>query len=503
MKNNILSIPSLSYWSDSVKLDNYSKLQEDKSFDVAVVGGGITGITTAYFLKNEGMSVALIDAGKILNGTSAHTTAKITSQHSLIYDKIKRKFGHEMSEIYANANETAIKEISNLVSKLNIDCDFSWQPAFTYIQDEKNIQKLYDEVEAAKNCGIMASFEEKLDIPINIKGAVKFENQAQFHPLKYLKALVEKIQSDSCEIYENTRVMDIQDEGDFKALLTNTPYKIKASKVVICSHFPCYDGLGMYFTRIYPERSYIIAAKIKEKFPEGMYINIENPTRSMRACKSKDMNLVLFGGENHKTGQSENTLSHYENLAGFANDIYSVEEFCYRWSAQDYTTMDEIPYIGKHSTGIQNIFVATGFGKWGMTNSMVAALIFKDIFTKGSSHWSKLYDPTRFTPIASAANFIKENTNVAGQFILGKLESLESDIQITIGEGKVVNVKGSKIGVYKDKEGKLHYVNTTCTHLGCELKWNPAEVTWDCPCHGSRFSIDGVILDGPAKEKLE
>jgi glycine/D-amino acid oxidase-like deaminating enzyme/nitrite reductase/ring-hydroxylating ferredoxin subunit len=487
-----------SYWIDSVNIKSYSPLYKDIKVDVAVIGGGMAGISTAYTIKNEGLKVAVLDAGKILNGTTGHTTAKITSQHSLIYDKIKKKMGEEKASIYAKANETAISTIANIVKEKNIDCDFSWQPAYVYTQDEKNIQKIIDEVETAQKCGIQASFVENIPLPFKINAAIKFEKQAQFHPLKYLKVLTEEITQDGSDIFENTKVIGIIEESGSCVLITNTDYKVYASKVVICSHYPCYDGLGLYFTRIYPDRSYIIGARIEEKFPDGMYINTDQPTRSLRSQETNGEQMVLFVGENHKTGQGEDTSSHYKNLIDFARETFTTRDILYRWSTQDYTTMDEVPYIGKLTGGSSNIFVATGFSKWGMTNSVVASIIIKDLIIKGENPWAQVYDPTRFTPIASAKNFVRENIDVASHLISGKLEHIPNDIVISVGEGKVIEINGNRIGAFKDELEILHLVDTTCTHLGCELQWNSAERSWDCPCHGSRFDFDGEVLDGPA-----
>ena len=272
--------------------------------------------------------------------------------------------------------------------------------------------------------------------------------------------------------------------------------------VVIASHYPFYDKKGLYFSRIYQERSYILAVTTKEKYLGGMYINAEQPTRSLRSQAFEKGELILVAGEHHKTGQGESTVNHYENLWDFANQIFTVESAPYRWSTQDCMTMDGVPYVGKLTSHSNSLYIATGFCKWGMTNSTSSAMILRDLIVKGESPWAPVYDPTRFIAPASTMHFIKENLNVAGEMIKGKLENPKKDVDLQPGEGKVVDVKGQRAGAYKDEKGNIFIVDTTCTHMGCELQWNPAERTWDCPCHGSRFSFEGDVVDGPAKKPL-
>jgi Rieske Fe-S protein len=335
-----------------------------------------------------------------------------------------------------------------------------------------------------------------------VKAAVRFDHQAQFHPRKYLLSLAKEIPGAGCHIFEMTRAVDIQEGAPYK-IITDKDIKITAPRVVIASHYPFCNLRGLYAARIYVERSYILAAKVKEEFPQGMFINAENPTRSLRSQKYKNDRLVLFAGEHHKTGQGANTIHHYKNLKDFAQQNYTVEDIPYRWSAQDCMTLDDIPYVGLYTLDTPDLYVATGFGKWGMTNSTVSAMMIKDMIVKGSSPWEPVYSPSRFTPVASAKNFIVENANVAKELIEGKLITVPDELDIQNGEAKVIGIEGKKVGAYRDEEGKLHLVDTTCTHLGCELHWNAAERSWDCPCHGSRFTYDGQIAEGPALHPLK
>jgi Rieske Fe-S protein len=273
--------------------------------------------------------------------------------------------------------------------------------------------------------------------------------------------------------------------------------------VIIATHYPFYDGMGMYATRIFPYRSYALGVKIKDKYPGGMYITAEDPGRSLRLLKSGDEELIMVGGEHHKTGQGEDTINHYINLKNFAYDNFDVQDIPYRWSTQDYTTMDEAPYIGHLTSATPNLYVATGFAKWGMTNSIVSAMIFSNLITKGESPWEDVYNPSRFTVAASAKKFVTENANVAKELIKGKLAPVPDDLDIKPGEGKAIEINGQRVGAYMDEKGHLHLVDPTCTHLGCELQWNSAEKSWDCPCHGSRFDKDGNVLNTPSIHGLK
>jgi glycine/D-amino acid oxidase-like deaminating enzyme/nitrite reductase/ring-hydroxylating ferredoxin subunit len=489
------------FWIVSTPQTEYRSLNDDIEVDIAIIGGGITGVTSAYLLKQEGYKIALLEADRIVQGTTGHTTAKITSQHTLIYDSLKKQIGEEKARQYAEANETAIKEISRLIQEKNIDCNFSWQSAYVYTQQEEYVSQLINEVNAASSLGIKASFLSEIPLPITIKGAMRFDNQAQFHPRKYLLTLAQDIPGNGSYIFEQTKVVDVKEDKPSR-VITASGNKVIAHKVIIASHYPCYEAMGLFFTRIYPERSYILGIKAKEKFPGGMYITAEDPKRSLRAQVANGSELILIAGEHHKTGQGEDTNNHYQKLKDFSEKIFEIEDIPYRWSTQDYTTMDKIPYIGHLTSGTPNIYVATGFNKWGMTNGTTAALILKDLILNGSSPWEDIYDPSRFTPSASAKSFVKENLNVAKHLISGKIMPVPSNMEIPQGEGKIIDLNGQRVGAYRDKKGSLHMVDTTCTHMGCELQWNSAETSWDCPCHGSRFTYEGENVEGPALQKL-
>jgi len=495
--------PPQSYWMASVQKTDYPVLEDDIKVDVAIIGGGITGITSAYFLTKEGAKVAVIEADRILQGTTGHTTAKITSQHELIYSKINKQMGREFAEQYADANETAIRMIEKIANENNIECDFVTQSAYVYTQQDKYIEKIKDEAEFAASIGIKAAYLDEIPLPFPIKAAVRFDKQAQFHPLKFLLPLAKEVTESGGQIFEQSRIVDIEDDYNNYVLITNQGKKVTAEKVIIASHYPCYNKAGLYFTRIYPERSYVVAVKAKESYPGGMYITIEDPGRSLRSQRTDGGEVILVGGEHHKTGQGVDTIKHYEALVDFANEIFTVEDIPYRWSTQDCMTLDGLPYVGHFKSDTPNLYIATGYGKWGMTNSIASAMILKDLIVNGKSPWQDVYNPSRQTIASSAKTFVVENFNVAEKLIEGKISDLPDNTEIKPGEGKIIQVNGQRAGAYRDHQGTLHVVDTTCTHMGCELYWNSAEKSWDCPCHGSRFTYEGDIIEGPAVKPLD
>ncbi|URZ15588.1 FAD-dependent oxidoreductase [Clostridium felsineum] len=492
---------SKSYWLDSTEETNYPTLKNDVTVDVAIIGGGITGITTALLLKDEGLKVAVLEADRIVQGTTGHTTAFVTSQHGVIYNNLIDNFGFENAKQYALANETAIDFIENMIHKYNIDCNFLRLPAYTYTRDETYTETLKNEANAAKSLGINAKYTENLNLPFEIKGALLFENQAQFHPRKYLLKLAENIPDSNNQIYEHTRIVDIE-KSDNYTLVTDTGLKITASKVVLASHFPFYDNLGLYFAKLRPERSYVVTAKIKNKLPSGTFVASSNEDWYFREEKYRDTSMLIIGGQDHKTAHDNDIKNRYYELKKYAETTFDIEKFLYCWATQDYITVDGVPYVGHITSSEENIYVATGYGEWGMTNGTAAANIIKDLIVNGKSPYEDIYNPSREIHLSSIKNIVRENLDVAKELIKGKLKLGSDNISLKNDEGKIVKINGEKYGAYKDINGKLHLVDVTCTHLGCELKWNNAEKSWDCPCHGSRFTFEGDIIEGPAVCRL-
>ncbi len=492
-----------SYWIDVDNLPSFSHLQQDISADVIIVGGGITGLTSAYLLANEGVKVAVLEAGKLLNGTTGHTTAKITAQHEAIYDEFIHNYGKSKARLYYEANTEALAFIKETVESRQINCDFSQQDAYLYATTEKYAAKLEKEAKAYEKLGIEGHLVDTIPFDIEIAKALVMKNQAQFHPVKYLAHLIRLITEKGGLIFENTTAVNVETESK-PTVLTREGLRASGNMILSCSHFPFYEGTGLYSTRMHANRSYILAAKTKKSYPGGMYLSVDQPSRSLRSVKINGEEMVLIAGEGHKTGQGKDTMEHYKALESFAQQVLGVEKIFYRWSAQDLITLDKIPYIGEITSSQPNVLIATGFRKWGMTNGTAAALLFRDMVLGKRNAYQELYNPSRFYAHPSLKNFLLDNADVVGHLLKGKLEQPSASIEdLSEDEGTVVLIDGHRKGAYKDKEGTLHIVDTTCTHIGCEVEWNSGERTWDCPCHGSRFSYTGEVVEGPAEKPLQ
>jgi glycine/D-amino acid oxidase-like deaminating enzyme/nitrite reductase/ring-hydroxylating ferredoxin subunit len=493
-----------SYWLASAEVPEFDQLTQDITVDVAVVGGGITGITLAYLLAKQGKRVALLEAGRLMNGTTGHTTAKITAQHDLIYDELIRHVGEEKARLYYLANHDALAFIRNIVEENRISCDLAEEDSIIYATSEDSVAKIDKEWKAYEKLGIPGKRLDRIPLPIDVKAALVMTDQARFHPVVYLLHLVQEIVKAGGQIYEFTTAMTV-DHGTFSSKVkTKEGYIVECRDVASCSHFPFYGAGGFYFARMYPERSYAVAITREKDDPGGMYLSADNPVRSIRSVTYDGEELLVVGGERHKTGQGTCTYQHYEALETFVRETFGLREIRYRWSAQDYTTLDKIPYIGRVVKDEQHAYIATGYRKWGMTHSTVAAQLLKDMILSVENRYEELYTPSRFHADPSVKTFLEANTDVAKHLIGGKLEWIRRDPeQIAADEGAVVRMNGKRAGAYRDPGGTLHVVDTTCTHMGCEVEWNDAERTWDCPCHGSRFSFWGDVIEGPAKKPLK
>lgn len=474
-----------SVWSESCKFRKREALNKDIKTDVLVIGAGIAGVLTAYMLKQKGRDVVLIDAAEIASGNTKNTTAKITSQHDLIYSKLIAEFGEEKARQYAKANELAIKKYKEIIEDKRIECDFEEKPAYVYSLNEVDVLK--EEVEAAKNLGIDAEFVQEANLPFKINGAVKFNNQAQFNPLKFLKGI-----SNELVIYENTRALEIKEN-----LVVTSGGNITANNIVVATHYPIMNAPGYYFMKMHQERSYVLALENTSEI-DGMYIDLNKEGYSFRTYN----NLLLLGGISHRTGENEEGGS-YDELRKVAKRLYPKAKEKYYWSAQDCMTIDGIPYIGRYSSETPNIYVATGFNKWGMTSSMVSAMIISDMILEKENDFSEIFSPRRFDLSLSINNIANDLIETAKNFIAQKVYIPSSEIEhIKNGHGGIIEYNGEKVGVYKNKEGKEFFVSTKCTHLGCQLSWNSDELTWDCPCHGSRFDYKGRLIGSPATKDL-
>ena len=472
-----------SVWTQTCKIPPRASLTHSVEADAAVIGAGMAGILIASALQSEGRRVVVLEAGRIGSGQTAGTTAKISSQHGLFCSKLIETFGTERASKYAAANQAALAEFRRIITGRGIDCEYEELPSYVFGDDAASLRA---EAEAARSLGLPASYTESAPLPIPAAGAVRFENQAQFHPLRFLDAMAEGL-----EIYENSPVLSIED-GALKTPLA----AVRAQQLVFACHFPFVNFPGMYFARMHQERSYIIALE-NAPLPEGVFIGAEEPVFSLR----RSGKLLLLGGGKHRTG---------ENSSGGRCDILrqkAAERFpgsreVAHWSAQDCITPDGAPYIGRFSASRPDWFVATGFNKWGMSSSMVAAMLLPDLMAGRESPNAEAFSPSRFE--AEAVPAMAENGAQAVKGLVRRFFEVpdEAAADIRPGHGGIVELGGEKVGVYRDENGAIHAVDIRCPHLGCQLEWNGDELSWDCPCHGSRFDRFGARISGPAQEDI-
>lgn len=494
-----------SFWTQTTNKTNYPKLEKNITADVCIVGGGIVSAITAYLLADSGLSICILEKDRICTGVTANTTAKITSQHGLFYDYLTNNFNSDFAKKYLESNEDAIQLIKSIVEKENINCDFEMQDSYVFTTSKQEVSKIKAEVETVNKLGLNAEYLTKIPLPIkNILAAIKFPNQAQFHARKYVLALFDIISKKGVKIFENSKVIDIKHNSNNYTISTETS-SVTSKFLVMATHYPIKNFPGFYFLKMYQSKSYAIAVDTKEELFPGMYISSWDPVISFRTVPYNGYRLLIVVGGDHKTGATDIKIEDkFKNLENYIRNFYPNMEVKYKWSTEDCISLDKVPYIGEFSSLYKNMYIATGFKKWGMTTSHVAGKIISDKILGKESKYADIYTATRLKPIKN----IKEFGNILKQstysLVLNKTKpALNSLDDITNGNGGIINYNNKKIGVYKDNLGKIFAVKPICKHLGCELSWNNLEKTWDCPCHGSRYDYTGKIITEPTKENLD
>ncbi len=429
-----------SAWSESISLPEFKSLEGDLKTDVLIIGGGMAGILCAYFLNQVGVNYVLVEANHIASGITKNTTAKITSQHGLIYDKLIKNAGIEKAKMYLEANQLAVQKYRELCQ--NISCGFEEKDSYVYTLNNRG--DIENELRAMDMLGFAADFEEKIQLPFAINGSIKFKGQAQFNPLQFINSICSEL-----NIYENTFVKEIENNT-----AKTDKGSITAKKIIVATHFPFINKHGSYFLKLYQHRSYVIALKNAPDV-NGMYVDEAEKGMSFRNYD----NMLLVGGGDHRTGKKGGG---WQELRSFAKRYYSNSVEKYHWATQDCMSLDGVPYIGHYSKNTHDMYVATGFNKWGMTSSMVSAMILSDMVTGKRNDFAEVFSPQR--------SIIKP------QLFANAFEATKNLLTPTLKR---------------------------CPHMGCALKWNPQEHTWDCPCHGSRFDNNGNIIDNPSTKGIK
>ena len=497
-----------SLWISSNSLSQkFSPLGENKTVDVCIIGAGVFGITCAYYLTKLGFSVAVLEKDWVGHKTTGHTTAKITSQHNLFYRYLINSYGIDFAKNYLNSNEEAIQNIASIIKEENISCNFEWQNSFVYTTKKSELKQIKDEVNAVQSLNFPASFVTKCGLPFDIEGAICFPNQAMFHPLLYLDGLCNCIIKRGGSIFTQTLVDDVQKDSDFYVTSAHSNlgnFKINSRYTIFASHYPFLNIPGFYFAKMYQSTSYLIAVDPKKTLFTGMYINPSAPAFSFRTALYNGKKLLIVGGSDHKTGQPTCFKDSYGILEDEAKKYYPNCEVLFRWNTRDCITLDKIPYVGVYSHLMPHCYVGTGFKKWGMTLSNVAANIVVSNICGKNNQYASIYDSTRVHPLKNfdeMKNIVVQSSN---SLLFDKLKSAELSFnEIANNSGSIIEVNGQKVGIYKDDSGKTFAVKPFCKHLGCLLSWNDVDKTWDCPCHGSRFDAFGHNLYEPAFRDLD
>ena len=497
-----------SVWLETVARPSFPPggRQLDLDVDVVVAGGGITGLTTALLLQQDGASVAVVEADRVGAGTTGHTTGKVTSQHGLIYADLIDRHGEDRARAYADANQRAIDTIRALSNLGGEQVRFEWAPSYVYTTSPERRDAIEREHRCALQLGLPATLTNETDLPFDVEIALRFDDQAHIHPGHYLVGLARALVDGGGIILEGTRAVDVDEHRDGAIVRTTSADgdgRIRASQVVVATLMPFLD-IGGFFAKATARREYGVAARVHGAAPVGMHLSAGSPTRSTRPWHDGERHGVIVVGEGHPTGRHDARPGRWGALERWAREHFDVESFEFRWSAQDYTTIDLVPYVGRMPL-MRHTYLATGFNKWGLTNGTVAATLLADAIAGRPNAAREAFDATRLGGPRTFAKAAVVNLEVGRELLTGWAGRIRSKplVELGVGDGGIVDVDGGAVAAYRDEQGEVHAVSATCTHLGCTVRWNGAEQSWDCPCHGSRFDLDGAVITGPAVAPLQ
>ena len=490
-------------WNQFASIHSYPSLQQDITADVAIIGGGVTGISTACLLAQHGLKVAVLESMKVGGGTTSHSTGNLYFTVDKNLSQFHGKYNTEVIRKVIASRSAALNRIEKWVNELKLDCDFKRVPWYLYSGIAENNRIIENEYKYAREANVPVNRTENAPIPAAFTMAVEVTDQAQINPLRYVQELAHSVQTDNLTIYENTRVTGVNEQKDSITLET-TGGTVTAKYAVHATHTP--KGIKLLHTLLGPYREYGIACQAGNlRFPEGIFWGHyeEGKKISSRIYERNGHRYVLVIGEPHKVGQSDDNVKAIRNLEEFAEKHFGLTDIAYRWGGQHYRPADLLPYIGRESSS-SNVFIATGYSTDGLIYGTLAGMIIADEINETPNEWADLYNAHRFTPVKSAKQFLKENINVAGEYLkdLPGIKDTSEFGDVTPGSGAIVEKDQSKIAAFRDEHGNLSLVSAVCTHMKCIVSWNNAEKTWDCPCHATRFKPDGTVLEGPAFHPL-
>jgi glycine/D-amino acid oxidase-like deaminating enzyme/nitrite reductase/ring-hydroxylating ferredoxin subunit len=467
--------------------------------DVAIIGGGITGLTAATLLKAAGRTVAVIDAQRIAEGVTGYTTAHLTEVIDASFGDLIENFGEDGARQAVQATRAALETIAGLVRERDIQCGFERVPGFYYTETEDGVKGVKEEVEAAQRVGLDAVYTEEVPLPFPTRAALRLDGQARFHVRQYLLPLLKAVPGRGSHVFEDTRVLDVED-GEPCVVRTETG-TITARDVIMATNVPL-NRFALQ-TKVAHYRSYVVAGTTDRPVPDGLFWDDADPYHYIRVQDVGGERLVLVGGEDHKVGQEEDTETCYRALRDYAYERLGMKSIAYRWSAQVAEPVDGLPYLGRNANA-SHVYVGTGYSGTGMTFGTLAAMLCTDLILGRENPWETLFDATRVKPIAAAKEYVSENVDFPAHLVGDRLKGAEGESlgDVAVGEGRIVELAGKKRAVYRDEQGATHVLDPVCTHLGCLVSFNTAEKSWDCPCHGSRFAPDGTVINGPAVKGL-
>jgi glycine/D-amino acid oxidase-like deaminating enzyme/nitrite reductase/ring-hydroxylating ferredoxin subunit len=486
-----------SLWLEGPEGGRYHSLQGTHAVDVAVVGGGIAGLSAALLLKRTGASVAVIEAATVGSGVTGCTTAKVSALQSTVYSTIRSRHSDERAAQYAEASQAGVERLAAIVREQGIECALERRPAATYAASDSERDQIEHEAGAAEAAGLPVTLVDSLDLPYPVAAAVVLDDQLQFHPVRYARGLAAAVHGDGSHVFEDSRVLSASEGAP--CTVKTADGEVRADHVIVATHYPFLDR-GLYFARLEAQRSYCIAASLRGGAPpKTMAISAGGTTRSVRSYE----NQVIVGGEGHPTGSPKAIPERFARLEQFAREHWDIREVTHRWSAHDPIPYDHLPMIGPYRPGSSRLWVSTGFMKWGLASATFAAMILADRIGGNENPWADTFTPSRLS-LTSTHEVAKLGAKFSADLVGDRLRPPQglSAEPIPPGEARVLPDGLGKKGVYREPDGTLHAVSLRCTHLGCLLRFNAAERSWDCPCHGSRFAVDGAVLEGPAVNPL-